>query len=351
MNLDGLKILSIDASSDELARLEKYAVSLALEIDSFSEPEKALDASQEKKYDLLIVDFDTPRPDGLDFVRLFRQKISKDIPIIMLISQDDIKLQAKALHLGVHEFLTKPVHASLFQSRIFNALKLAKAQKLLEDETLRLQESVANATQVYKEGQHEALEALGVSMAMKDRKDSKQPLRIAHYAKLLAKASGMNEKLQDTIFYASQSYDIGKLAIADELLHKSEKLSEDEFTTIKEHARKGFDMLKWSQSEYLKAAAVICYSHHEKYDGSGYPIGLVGETIPLPGRIVAIADVFDALTTKRSYKEAWSIDDACHYLMDEKEKHFDPALVDLFMENLDAIKAIQAEFSDEITSP
>jgi response regulator RpfG family c-di-GMP phosphodiesterase len=115
---------------------------------------------------------------------------------------------------------------------------------------------------------------------------------------------------------------------------------------MKTHARIGFDILKYSQSEYLKAGAVISYSHHEKYDGSGYPIGLIGETIPIPGRIVAIADVFDALTHERPYKKAWSIEEACAFLVEEKGRHFDPKLVDLFMQNLDEIKSIKNKFSD-----
>jgi response regulator RpfG family c-di-GMP phosphodiesterase len=171
-------------------------------------------------------------------------------------------------------------------------------------------------------------------------------LRIAHYCKVLAKAVGLNEKLQDLAFYASQFHDVGKVDIADEILLKPKKLSNDEFEIIKTHARVGYDMLKYTQSGYLKAAAIICYSHHEKFDGSGYPIGLSGEAIPVLGRIVAVADVFDALTQERSYNELWSVEDACQLLIAEKGKHFDPVLVDLFIENLDEIKSIKSQFKD-----
>ncbi|MHB8100059.1 MAG: HD-GYP domain-containing protein [Sulfuricurvum sp.] len=175
---------------------------------------------------------------------------------------------------------------------------------------------------------------------------SQHTLRIAHYSKVLAKAVGLNEKLQDLAFYASQFHDLGKLDIADELLLKPEKLSDDEFEIIKTHSRIGYDRLKYAQSGYLKAAAIICYSHHEKFDGSGYPIGLSGEAIPVLGRIVAVADVFDALTQERPYNELWSVEDACQLLIGEKGKHFDPLLVDLFIENLDEITSIQSRYKD-----
>ena len=171
-------------------------------------------------------------------------------------------------------------------------------------------------------------------------------LRISHYCKVLAKAVGLNEKLQDLAFYASQLHDVGKLDIADEILLKPKKLSVNEFEIIKTHARIGYDLLKYTQIGYLKAAAIICYSHHEKFDGSGYPIGLSGEAIPVLGRIVAVADVFDALTQERPYNELWSIEDACQLLIGEKGKHFDPLLVDLFIENLDEITSIKSRYKD-----
>ena len=187
---------------------------------------------------------------------------------------------------------------------------------------------------------------LSSDIGVENHETREHTLRIAHYSKVLAKAVGLNEKLQDLAFYASQLHDVGKLDIADELLLKPEKLSDDEFEIIKTHARIGYDMLKYTQSGYLKAAAIICYSHHEKFDGSGYPMGLSGETIPVLGRIVAVTDVFDALMQERPYNELWSVEDACQLLIGEKGKHFDPLLVDLFIENLDEIKAIKSQYKD-----
>lgn len=191
-----------------------------------------------------------------------------------------------------------------------------------------------------------SLDIKGIGSECDNYETSAHTLRMAHYCQILARAAGLDEKLQDIVFYASQFHDLGKLGIADTILLKPGKLDDDEFESIKTHARIGYDMLKYSQSGYFKAGAVICYSHHEKFDGSGYPLGLSGETIPILGRIVALADVFDTLTHVRPYKEAWSIEDSCQLLIEERGKHFDPDLVDLFIENLDEIKSIKRQFPD-----
>jgi len=346
MNINGMRILSIDENINNLSIIENYTKELSLDVDSFEDPHKALLASESIKYDLVVVDYKMHKLNGLEFIKTFRYKNS-DVPIIMLTEvEEDVKIQEKALRLGAHDLLSKPVNPLLFQARVYNALKLTKAQSLLKDETLLLEDALEEATQTLQANEHEALQVLGKSVEYKDYQAGGHTLRIAHYCKVLAKAAGLNEKIQDVVFHASQYHDLGKIGIADEILLKPEKLDEDEFEIMKTHARIGFDILKYSQSEYLKAGAVISYSHHEKYDGSGYPIGLVGETIPLPGRIVAIADVFDALTQVRPYKKAWSVEDACTLLVEEKGKHFDPNLVDLFMENLDEMKSIKSKFLD-----
>lgn len=190
----------------------------------------------------------------------------------------------------------------------------------------------------------EILQVLAKVAGYKEHQMDEHTQRIAHYSQLLAKAAGLNETVQDIAFHSSQFYDLGKVGITDDILLKGDKLSDAEFEVVKTHTRIGYDILKYTQNPYLKAGAVISYSHHEKFDGSGYPIGLVGETIPILGRIVAIADVFDALCCEKVYKKAWSVEEACEYLLDEKEKHFDGNLVDLFMENLEEIKAIREKF-------
>jgi two-component system, response regulator RpfG len=347
MNINGMKILSIDDNKNSLLLIEDFTESLSLNVDSFEDPQKALAASASTEYDLVIVDYMMPELNGLDFIKGFR-KNHRDIPIIMLTAvEDDMSLQIEALRLGANDFLTKPVNSAAFQARVQNILKLRKAQSLLKDKTLLLEDEVQKATESLKESEHETLQLLGKSAEYKDSETSAHTIRVAHYCRVLARLVGLNEKVQDVIFHASPLHDLGKVGIADKILLKPGKLDADEFDIMKTHARIGYDILKYSKSGYLKAGAVISYSHHEKFDGSGYPLGLSGDRIPILGRIVAVADVFDALTSVRPYKKAWSIEDACEFLIEEKGKHFDPTLIDLFMENLDEIKSIKNKFIDE----
>ncbi|MDQ7042520.1 MAG: HD domain-containing phosphohydrolase, partial [Sulfurimonas sp.] len=258
-----------------------------------------------------------------------------------LIESNDISLQEKAIKQGAFDVVCKPLSSVLLQAKVQNALIQTKAKTLVGNRAIHLQDEIQNATKVLKNSEYELLEILGKSTNYKEHQESTHTKLIAHYARALARLAGLNEKIQDVAFRASGLYDLGKVAIADEILLKKAKLTDDEFEVVKAHARIGYDLLKYAQNGYLKAAAVISYSHHEKYDGSGYPIGLSGETIPILGRIVAIVDVFEALTSKRVYNELWSVEDACSFLIKEKGKHFDPLFVDLFIDNLDEMLDIK----------
>ncbi|PHR57104.1 MAG: two-component system response regulator [Arcobacter sp.] len=344
MNTNGMKILSIDENKDKLLLIQDYAKSLSLDVDSFEKIKQALTSAQNINYDLVILDEVSAKDNNWELIKAFRFKYSA-VPIIVLIEPDtSVDLQVKALHFGAYDFLNKPVNSSLFQAKVLNALKLKKAEALLKDEIVLLENEIKEATQTFKDSEQEALKILGICAEYKEHKMSGHTLRVAHYSKVLAKAAGLNEKIQDVVFHASQFHDLGKLGIEESILLKEGKLNEEELEIMKTHSRLGYDILKYTQSAYLKAGAVISYSHHEKYDGSGYPIGLVGETIPIPGRIVAIAEVFDAVTHDRPYAKAWSIEEACQLLVEEKGRYFDPNLVDLFMENLDEMKSIQSKF-------
>uniref|UniRef100_UPI00404769AC HD domain-containing phosphohydrolase n=1 Tax=Aliarcobacter sp. TaxID=2321116 RepID=UPI00404769AC len=347
MNLENMKILSIDDNKTNLLIIESYAKALDLKIESFLNPLEALESSLSYEYDLVIVDYMMPEMDGLEFIKKFREKY-EEIPIIMLTAVgDDMKLQIKALEYGANDFLSKPINSPAFKARIINMLKLRKSQLLLKNEALLLQEEVEKATLRLRESEQEILQMLGKSAEYKDPETNAHTQRVAHYCKLLARVYGLDESLQDVIFYASPFHDLGKIGIPDSILLKPGKLDEDEFLIMKKHCQIGYEILKGSKSKYLKAGGVIAYNHHEKYDGSGYPNGLLGESIPIFGRITSIADVFDALTSSRPYKNAWKIEEAFALLEKEKGLHFDPKLVDLFIENKDAVIDIYNEFSQE----
>lgn len=347
MNVENMRIISIDDNKTNLLIIESYAKILNLEIESFLNPKEALEASFEKDYDLVIVDYMMPEINGLEFIQSFRQN-NQYTPIIMLTAVgDDMNLQIKALEYGANDFLSKPINAPAFKARIINMLKLRKSQLLLKDKALLLQDEVNTATIRLKESEHETLQMLGKSAEYKDPETNAHTQRVAYYCKLLARAYGLDENLQDIIFYASPFHDLGKIGIPDNILLKPGKLDDDEFAIMKNHAKIGYEILKGSKSKYLKAGGVIAYNHHEKYDGTGYPNGLKGESIPIFGRITAVADVFDALTSSRPYKKAWSLEEAFDFLIKEKEVHFDPKLVDLFLENKNEVIDIHNKFKED----
>ena len=347
MNVENMRIISIDDNKTNLLIIESYAKILNLEIESFLNPKEALEASFEKEYDLVIVDYMMPEINGLEFIQSFRQN-NQSTPIIMLTAVgDDMNLQIKALEYGANDFLSKPINAPAFKARIINMLKLRKSQLLLQDKALLLQDEVKLATIRLKESEYETLQMLGKTAEFKDPETNAHTQRVAYYCKLLARAYGLDENLQDIIFYASPFHDLGKIGIPDNILLKPGKLDDDEFSIMKNHAKIGYEILKGSKSKYLKAGGVIAYNHHEKYDGTGYPNGLKGENIPIFGRITAIADVFDALTSSRPYKKAWSLEEAFDFLIREKEVHFDPKLVDLFLENKNKVIDIHNKFKED----
>ena len=347
MNVENMRIISIDDNKTNLLIIESYAKILNLEIESFLNPKEALEASFEKEYDLVIVDYMMPEINGLEFIQSFRQN-NQSTPIIMLTAVgDDMNLQIKALEYGANDFLSKPINAPAFKARIINMLKLRKSQLLLQDKALLLQDEVKLATIRLKESEYETLQMLGKTAEFKDPETNAHTQRVAYYCKQLARAYGLDENLQDIIFYASPFHDLGKIGIPDNILLKPGKLDDDEFSIMKNHAKIGYEILKGSKSKYLKAGGVIAYNHHEKYDGTGYPNGLKGESIPIFGRITAVADVFDALTSSRPYKKAWSLEEAFDFLIEEKSVHFDPKLVDLFLENKNEVINIHNKFKED----
>ena len=232
MNVENMRIISIDDNKTNLLIIESYAKILNLEIESFLNPKEALEASFEKEYDLVIVDYMMPEINGLEFIQSFRQN-NQSTPIIMLTAVgDDMNLQIKALEYGANDFLSKPINAPAFKARIINMLKLRKSQLLLQDKALLLQDEVKLATIRLKESEYETLQMLGKTAEFKDPETNAHTQRVAYYCKLLARAYGLDENLQDIIFYASPFHDLGKIGIPDNILLKPGKL-EFNFSTGK----------------------------------------------------------------------------------------------------------------------
>ncbi len=348
MSFDNLKVVSIDDNKNNLFLIESICLDLNLNLKSFSEPLDALLYVLKNPVDMILLDYMMPNLNGLEFIKEFR-KNKKNVPIIMITSVgDDIGIHKEAFDLGANDFLNKPVNAIIFKARVLNLLSNYQNRMLIEDKAKLLESEVKKATRRLVKREHETLRVLGKTAEYKDPETASHVARVAHYSKLLAKGYGLDEKEQDIIFYAAPFHDLGKVGIEDKILLKPGKLDDEESIIMKTHARIGYEILKDSKSEYLQAGAIIALSHHEKFDGTGYPNSLKGEDIDIFGRIVAIADVFDALTSNRPYKKAWSFDDALNLLKKESGKHFDPKLVNIFIENIDEVTKIYKLFEEEI---
>ena len=347
MDFSKIELVSIDDNQSNLVLIEAICSEIGIKVTSFDDPVNGLMYVLQNNIDIIVIDYMMPELNGIDFIKEYRNS-NLLVPIVMItaVGSDD-NIHKAAFEAGANDFLVKPINNIVFQARITTLIKNYQAQALLEDRAKLLEAEVQKATKEILETKYETLRILGKTAEFKDPETASHVARVAHYSKLLARVYGLNENEQNILFYASPFHDIGKVGIEDKILLKAGKLDDEEFTIMKTHVQIGYDILKDSKSEYLKAGAQIAITHHEKYDGSGYPNALVGEDIHIYGRIVAIADVFDALTSNRPYKKAWSFEDALDLLKKEKGKHFDPKLIDLFIENIDEVKNIFQRFQEE----
>ena len=342
-----LNVVSVDDERVNLLLIEEMSKDLGLTINSFTNPFDAADFVVKQQVDLIFVDYMMPQMDGIEFIEKARE-YHPDIPIVMITavtSDDDLKLSA--ITAGATEFLNKPLNAAEFSARVSNLGNLRKSQLFFKNWAQLLEKEVEKATEDIVAREYETLEVLGRAAEYRDPETANHIKRVANYSRMLAVMSGHSEQEQNAVFYTSPLHDIGKLGVADSILLKPGKLTDEEFVAMKDHTTIGYGMIRETKSPFLQTGATIALAHHEKYAGGGYPSGEKGENIPIFGRIVAVADVFDALTTKRPYKEPWPVEKAFALLQEERGKHFDPALVDHFIAGKDQVLEIIAAFEDE----
>lgn len=263
----------------------------------------------------------------------------RNIPIIFIDNVKDLNSELKAIGLGAVDYLSRPLHSELTLTRIKRHMSTLMQMTILENESLRRSEELEQ-TQV------SAIQQLSIAAEFKIHENSKHLIRVSHYAKIVAEALGLGEKWCDLIFNAAPMHDVGKLGIPDKILLKPGKLTPSEWKIIYKHPEMGAEIIGHCHSNLLKTAKEIALSHHEKWDGTGYPNKLVGEDIPLSGRIVAIADVFDALTTKQAHKPAWPQEDSLRFIEQNSGIHFDPKVVDALKSSIDKITEISERFAD-----
>lgn len=342
-----MRILIVDDVQINVTLLQHLVKKLPqAEAVSFTDPRAALDWGAANTPDLVVTDYMMPDMNGIELTRALRAH-HPDVPVLMVTANNEQAVRHEALQQGVTDFLTKPLDNTEFVARAKNMLALRRSHLLLADRAAQLADEVRQATARIVEQERETIFCLAKAAEYRDPETGAHILRMAHYSRQIARVLGLPESQQELLLEAAPMHDIGKVGTPDLILLKPGKLTAAEFEIMKQHATIGYEVLNRSSSPLLKTAAEIAYTHHEKYDGSGYPRGLRGDDIPLFGRIVAVADVFDALTSERPYKRAWTIEDAGKLLQDGAGKHFDPACVQAFLADLDAILHIRGTFRDE----
>lgn len=317
----------------------------------FADSRKALAWVTDNVPDLIIVDYMMPELDGIEFIRLVREMPGRQlVPILMITANDQKQIRYQALDMGANDFLTKPIDKVEFMARARNMLSLNLARKHLADHALWLSGEVRKATQEIVKRERETVFRLAKAAEYRDPETGAHILRMAHYSMLIARELGLSEDDQHLILEAAPMHDIGKVGIADSILLKPGRLTPEEFDVMKQHATFGYELLNGSSSKLLQAAAEIARGHHEKFDGSGYPDGIKGEDIPIFSRIVAVADVFDALTSERPYKKAWEVQTAVDFLNNGAGSHFDPACVKAFLRAWDDVERVRNTYREDSPS-
>ncbi len=343
-----MKVVIIDDNEMNVALLKNLvARALHEEPVCFLVSAEALEWCRTNEPDLVLVDYMMPSPDGLEWIELFRKLDGRaEIPVVMITAINEKDIRYKALQSGANDFLNKPVDTTEFLARAKNMLALRKWQKELSNRAEWLASEVRKATAEILAREREVIFHLTKAAEYRSPETGSHIVRVALYSKEIAKYLGLTEEEQELILNASPMHDIGKVGTPDMVLHKGDKLDEDEYAIMKEHTVMGYEILQSSESKLLQFAAQIALTHHEKYDGTGYPRGLKGDEIPLISRICTLSDIFDALTTERIYKPAWSVDQALAEIESLNGTTLDPKIVDAFRKALPEILKIRQEFAD-----
>jgi len=341
-------ILIVDDEAANVRLLQKImGMSGYKNITCTQDPQTVLSLYKQNNFDLILLDLNMPRLDGYDVMKLLNKYThGNPPPIIVLTAQHMQSHKQRALDGGARDYVTKPFNIDELLSRVRNVLEVHMAHKYMAIQNEILEKTVKERTQVIHDTRLQVVRHLGRAAEYRDNETGLHIIRMSKIAVVLAKSIGMSNEQCDLLLNAAPMHDIGKIGIPDYILLKPGKLNKEEWTIMQTHAQVGADILSGDDSELMRMAYEIALTHHERWDGTGYPRGLKGEQISLVGRITALADVFDALTSERPYKSAWSVEKAVEYIMQESGKHFEPALVKSFVDNLPEIIEIKEKYAE-----
>lgn len=348
-------ILVVDDQPQNIELLEVYLVPQGYEIVKAANGEEALEKLYGNQIDLILLDVMMPGMDGFEVIRRVRQdNTHRLLPIILVTALREKEDRVKGIKAGCDDFLSKPFDKMELLARVRSLLKVKDYNDLmsnyreeLESEVTRRTEELKHALEMIKAAGLETIYRLSIAAEYRDKDTGAHIKRMSCYSAAVASRMGLNKSVIDNILYAAPMHDLGKIGIPDRILVKPAKLDPVEWEIMKQHTIIGASILKGSDAEFIRLGESIAQHHHEKWDGSGYPNGLKGIEIPIAGRITAIADVFDALTYKRPYKEAFSIEKSMAIIREGRGSHFDPDVADAFFAIQDEILAIKKQYADD----
>lgn len=349
ISLCNARILVVDDQRPNVILLQKILESAGYShIDSTTDPTQVQPMHQAEPYDLILLDIHMPELDGFGVMELLKRDVGDDyVPILVLTASTENETRIRALENGAKDFLTKPFNRIEVLNRIRNMLEVRLLHNRLREQNEQLEAKVKKRTAQVEATQLEIIQRLGRAAEFRDNETAMHIVRMSKYAALIAEQAGLDEETCNLILNASPMHDIGKIGIPDNVLLKPGKLDAEEWETMKGHCEIGSRLLSGHISPLMELGSQIALNHHERWDGSGYPNGLSGEAIPIESRIVAIADVFDALTSSRPYKKAWPTEEALDEIKRSTGNHFDPKMVEHFFAVLPKILEVKAYYCEE----
>lgn len=348
--MDSLKkplILIVDDAPKNVQVIGRILYDKYYNVSIASSGKQALELVKNDRPDLILLDIQMPEMDGLEVCRVLKSsELTSKIPVIFLTAKADTDDILKGFEIGAVDYITKPFQALELLARVKTHVENKKLKENLEELVDARTAELRTALKKIELSQLDLVDRLGRAAEFRDNETGMHVKRMSHYSVILGEAAKLENASLTMLLSASMMHDVGKIGIPDNILLKPGKLTSEEFEIMKTHTVIGAELLSDSGSELIRMAEKIALSHHEKWNGTGYPNGLRGEEIPLEARIVAIVDVFDALTSERPYKKAWSIEDAVSLIQKEKGQHFDPTLVELFIKQLPVILEVKEKFLD-----